>query len=175
MLSGVSHGAKLRRKAVYGVRAAAPWWPAAVALVALPGCGASGIVTPVYDEATRELVRLDYDYDRDGRVDVRTFMEKGRAVRLVGDTDSDGRPDRWEYYDASGGFVRLGGSSAGDGIEDSWLYASGDQRRVELATSRDGFVDRREFYRGDLLVRVEVDTNRDGRQSAVGAGPTARR
>ena len=41
-------------------------------------------MTPIYDPATRELVRLDYDINGDGRIDVRTYMAGGRPVRLEG-------------------------------------------------------------------------------------------
>jgi hypothetical protein len=70
--------------------------------------------------------------------------------------------DRWEYYGASGELLRVGGSSIGDGLQDIWVRVAGDERRVDTSTRRDGVVDRREIYRGDVLVRVEADTNHDG-------------
>ncbi|MBM3779077.1 MAG: hypothetical protein FJW23_12735, partial [Acidimicrobiia bacterium] len=166
----VSHGAKLceacgrgfrvLRSRVRGGAAAGVFGAAAL----LPACGGeSGVVTPAYDEGTGALVRIDYDYDSDGRVDVQTFLDDGRVVRLEGDSDADGLVDRWEYYDENGELARLGGSSQADGIEDSWLYQTGDDRRVEISTARDGVVDRTEYYRQDVLVRTETDTNGDGR------------
>ncbi len=132
--------------------------------VALSGCAVDeGKMTPIYDPATRDLIRLDYDINRDGRVDVRTFMANGRPVRLEGDQDGDGRLDRWEYYDQNERLIKLGTSTERDGIEDTWLYQSGDTRRIETSTARDGVVDRWEFYQGSRLTRVEMDTNRDGR------------
>ena len=56
---------------------------------------------------------MDFDYDGDGRIDVRTYMRDGKPTRLEGDTNGDGLVDRWEYYDASGALTRVGGSTAG--------------------------------------------------------------
>lgn len=132
-------------------------------LAAVQGCAADeGTVTPVYDPATRDLVRLDYDIDRDGRVEVRTFMANGKPVRLEGDQDRDGKVDRWEYYGTDGQLLKLGTSSGRDGVEDTWLYQAGTSRRIEMSTARDGVVDRFEYYEGPQLVRVETDVNRDG-------------
>lgn len=133
-------------------------------VVSVAGCrGGGGTMTPIYDPATRELIRLDYDTNGDGRVDVRTYMAGGRPVRLEGDQDGDGKLDRWEYYGPDGALLKLGTSSARDGVEDTWLFQSGGaDRRIEIATGRDGIVDRFEFYAGPDLVRVETDANRDG-------------
>jgi hypothetical protein len=116
----------------------------------------------VYDDHTHQLVRLDYDYNRDGRIDVRTFMKNGRVERLEGDADGDGRIDRWEYYDANGKLLRVGGSTRHDGVEDTWAYQTGDTLRLDISTRRDGVVDRREHYQGNVLTATETDTNHDG-------------
>lgn len=123
------------------------------------GCVSQPPVTPVYDATTHQLVRLDYDYDADGQVDVRTYMKQGQAVRFEGDTNKDGLIDRWEYYDAAGALERLGGSSQGDGVEDTWLYRSGSDVRIEISTRGNRTVDRREYYRENVLVRTDSDTN----------------
>jgi hypothetical protein len=130
----------------------------------LAGCSSeqSG-TTPVYDPVTRELARIDYDYNADGVIDVRTYMRAGKPQRLEGDADADGRVDRWEYYDHRGEIERVGASSQQDGTEDTWISRSGGETRMEISTQRDGRVDRREFYRGDVLLRAESDTDRDGR------------
>jgi hypothetical protein len=119
-------------------------------------------VTGVYAPDTRTLVRLDYDYNGDGRVDVRTYVRGGTPTRLEGDTDGDGLVDRWEYYAASGELLRIGGSTEADGREDVWVRMGGGERHVEISTRRDGIVDRREVYEGERLVRSEADTNHDG-------------
>ncbi|MGH9349717.1 MAG: hypothetical protein ACRD26_20895 [Vicinamibacterales bacterium] len=118
--------------------------------------------TGVYAHDSRALLRLDYDYDGDGRIDVRTYMRQGRPVRLEGDGNRDGLIDRWEYYGRDGELLRIGGSTRGDGREDMWVRTSGDERVVEISMRRDGVIDRREVYHGDTLVRAESDTNHDG-------------
>lgn len=137
--------------------------PFAVAIgVVAAACAPQPVATPVYDAQSRALLRIDYDYNADGRVDVRTYMKNGRPEHLEGDADGDGKVDRWEYYNDAGVLERVGGSTAHDGIEDTWAYQSGGETRVDLSTRRDGTVDRREFYRGDRLLRTESDTNGDG-------------
>ena len=133
----------------------------------LGACSATPQAFGVYTHDTRVLVRLDYDYNADGAIDVRTYMRNGRPVRLEGDTDGDGRVDRWEYYGANGELLRIGASSEDDGREDTWIRTSGGERHVDISTARDGVIDRREVYRGDTLVRVEFDDTRRG-------GPTRR-
>jgi hypothetical protein len=134
-----------------------------LALAAAAGCSTQSGATPVYDPNTRELTRIDYDYNADGIVDVRTFMRAGKPLRLEGDANGDGTVDRWEHYDQSGQLERVGASSQQDGTEDTWIYRFGDETRMELSTARDGRIDRREFYRGDVLVRAESDSDGDGR------------
>lgn len=127
------------------------------------GAGPQGTATPVYNERSRELERIDYDYDGNGVADVRTYMQAGKPVRLEGDANADGKTDRWEYYDANGQVTRVGASSLQDGVEDTWIVSAGRDRRMERSMARDGRVDRWEFYRGEVLTRAEADTDRDGR------------
>lgn len=141
--------------------------PASFCVLALLAAACSappqGAATPVYNAQSRELERIDYDYNGDGAVDVRTYMQAGRPVRLEGDADADGRIDRWEYYDGQGRVTRVGASSQQDGIEDTWIYADGSDTRMEISSGRDGRIDRREYYRADVLLRAEADADRDGR------------
>lgn len=134
-----------------------------MSVAAVSACAPQSVVTPVYDVATRTLLRLDYDYDANGVIDVRTYMKEGHPFRLEGDANQDGVVDRWEYYGPGGRLERVGGSTLDDGREDSWVYTSGDELRLDLATGRDGVVDRREYYKADVLLRTESDNNRDGR------------
>src|SRR5258706_14186597 len=102
-------------------------------------------VTPVYDPAGT-IRRLDYDTDRDGRIDMRAYLENGRTVRIEADGNGDGVVDRWEYYRADGQLDRLGTSSESDGVEDTWVVQSGDQRRGGIATRPDGGGDPHECH-----------------------------
>jgi hypothetical protein len=137
----------------------------AVLAVCLIAVGCANAPAPraagVYAHDSRVLLRLDYDYDGDGRVDVRTYMRNGRPVRLEGDGNRDGAIDRWEYYGSKGELLRIGGSTRGDGHEDTWVRSQGGLRIVDISTRRDGNVDRQEEYEGDTLVRVAADTNGD--------------
>lgn len=135
---------------------------AILTLLVTSACRRGPWTTAVYDEKTHQLIRIDYDYNRDGRVDVRTYMKNGHVERLEGDADGDGRVDRWEYYDEHGTLLRVGGSTQHDGVEDTWAYTSGDDVRLEISTRRDGVVDRREFYHANVLTKTESDTNHDG-------------
>lgn len=128
----------------------------------LTGCSSPARVYGVYAHDTRVLLRLDYDYNADGVIDVRTYMRNGAPVRLEGDANGDGRIDRWEYYSSAGELLRVGGSTQGDGREDTWARVVDGDTHVDLSTRRDNIVDRREVYRGGVLVRAESDTNYDG-------------
>lgn len=122
-------------------------------------------VAGVYDEQTRELVRVDLDRDGDGRIDVRTYTRGSLPLRTEVDTDGDADVDRWEYLDANGQLRSVGSASNGDsGLEDTWTWmvdATGE-RRVDLARQRDRRITRREYYRDDRLVRADEDTSGDG-------------
>jgi hypothetical protein len=119
-------------------------------------------VLPIYDQAGL-LFRLDYDTDRDGRIDMRAYLDNGRTVRIEADGNGDGLVDRWEYYAADGRLDRLGTSSESDGVEDMWVVQNGSEMRVDVSTRRDGIANRHEFHDGGRLVRAEQDTNGDGR------------
>ena len=140
-------------------------WCAGAALLAGGACSPAG-PRPVasYDRTTRQLVRLATDLNGDGRVDQWTYMAGPRPLRAEVDADGDGRIERWEYFGDSGVLQVIGTSSAGDGVEDMWSWAAdeGGERRVDVSRGRDRVVDRREFYRGETLVRAEEDGNLDG-------------
>jgi hypothetical protein len=127
----------------------------------LVGC-ARDRVTPVYD-ASGAIKRIDYDTDRDGRIDMRSYLANGQTVRIEADGNGDGVVDRWEYYGAGGELARLGTSSESDGVEDTWVVQTGDQMRVDISTRRDGVADRHELHEHGITVRAEQDTNGDGR------------
>jgi len=135
----------------------------AVALVgAADRCGPGPRAFGVYAHETGVLVRVDYDANRDGRIDTRAYMRDGRPRRVEIDANGDDLIDRWEYYGAAGVLERVGTSTLRDGREDAWTRDTGRERHVDLSTRRDGVIDRREVYRGGALVRAETDTNRDG-------------
>jgi len=131
------------------------------ALLALSSC-AGEQVSPVYDGAGM-VRRLDYDTNRDQRIDMRAYVLNGQTVRIEADGNGDGVVDRWEYYRPGGELDRIGTSSQADGVEDTWVAQTGNDMRVDVATRRDGIPDRHEFHTDGVLVRAEQDTNGDGR------------
>lgn len=121
---------------------------------------------PTYDTKTGRLTELTYDRNKNGIVDTWTDMDGNRPLRSRIDLDEDGKIDRWEYYDASGALVKVGFSRKHDGKVDAWAFSGpdGTVARVEISTAGDErTIDRREFYEHGTLVRVEEDSNGDGR------------
>jgi hypothetical protein len=132
-----------------------------------------------YDEATGKLTELTYDADKNGRIDTWTEMDGSRPLRSRIDRDEDGRIDRWEYYDETGRLSKVGFSRRAGERPDAWAYSTPEGRidRIEIASSGDpSRIDRWEFYDAagprrtegtdgtGALLRVEEDTDRDGRR-----------
>ncbi len=131
-----------------------------------------------YDKSTGKLTELTYDANKNGRIDTWTEMDGIKPLRSRVDSNEDGRIDRWEYYDETGRLVKVGFSRKADEQPDAWAYStvSGRIDRIEVSSTGDPVhIDRWEFYdttgaaagagvdgTGPLL-RVEEDTNRDGR------------
>jgi hypothetical protein len=128
----------------------------------LAGC-ASEDARPVYGPDSRLLERIDYDTDRNGRVDARLYFSQGRPARLEVDANADGLVERWELYSRDGNMEKLGTSSLGDGRVDTWVTQADNTMTFQMSTRRDGVIDRNEVHEGGLLRRLELDTNRDGR------------
>jgi hypothetical protein len=143
-----------------------------VAVVSLPcmsaceqGANARRTV-PSYDTYSSRLVQLSADQNGDGRLDQWTYMDGAKVFRGEADRDGDGRIDRWEYFAEDSSLIKVGGASRGDGVEDMWTDpapASGAELHIARSLQRDRRADRHEYFRGDVLVRVEEDTNADGR------------
>jgi hypothetical protein len=127
------------------------------------GCDDPAAPRPVYDTATRELVRLDVDTTGDGWIDIRTYARGSRVMRTEIDSDQDGRIDRWEYLAEGNQLAMLGTSSVAAGPEDTWTFPeSGGEIRVDRLQSGEHAATRHEFYRAGVLTRAEEDTNGDG-------------
>ena len=140
-----------------------------IGLTVLGGCATEPQLrraVPSYDDFSGRLMQLTADQDGDGRTDQWTYLDGTRAIRGEADTDGDGRIDRWEYFDAASALTRVGTSSRGDGVEDTWTYptpAKDGESIVATSRNRDRVFGHREFFRGQVLVRIEDDTNSDGR------------
>src|ERR1044071_3327555 len=86
----------------------------------LAGC-ASEDARALYGPDSRLLERINYDTDRNGRVDPRLYFSQGRPTRLEVDADADGLIERWELYRTDGSLEKLGTSALGDGRADTWV------------------------------------------------------
>jgi hypothetical protein len=122
-------------------------------------------VEPVYDTTTGKLRLLQYDSNRDGKIDTWSYVNGSQVVRIEVDRDGDGRVDQWQYYEGGQRVQKVGFSMRGDGKEDAWLYLGPDGTiaRVESSPRRDGTVSRIEHYENGALTRAEEDTDGDGR------------
>ena len=129
-----------------------------------------------YDQTTGKLTELTYDANKNGRIDTWTEMDGTRPIRSRIDSNEDGRIDRWEYYDEAGRLAKVGFSRKADEKPDAWAYSSASGRidRIEVSSTGDpAHIDRWEFYDPvgaevgvdgtGAMLRVEEDTNRDGR------------
>jgi hypothetical protein len=129
-----------------------------------------------YDRTTGKLTELTFDANRNGRIDTWTEMDGMRPVRSRIDTNEDGRIDRWEYYDREGRLTKVGFSRKNGDAPDAWAFSTSNGRieRIESSSTADERrIDRWEFYDTGVagsgsegtgpLLRVEEDTNHDGR------------
>jgi hypothetical protein len=141
------------------------------ALLAASSCSrpedpASKTTRPTYDKTTGKLSQLTYDRNGNGVIDTWTDMDGARPLRSRIDQDENGTPDRWEYYDEQGKLLKVGFSRGNTGKPDAWGFSGPDGKvaRVEISSAADERkIDRWEFYADTVLVRVELDTNEDGR------------
>ena len=140
-----------------------------VMLACLPvGCAAFSQqrrTVPSYDAFSGRLVQLSADQSGDGRINQWTYLDGNRVYRGEADADGDGHIDRWEYFDANSRLTRVGTSTANDGVEDTWTMVTlvNGEGRVDRSVARDRHIDRHEYYVDGALVRVELDSNGDGR------------
>jgi len=79
-------------------------------------------LTTIYQSG--EIVVQEFDNNFDGRIDTKLFFNNGKPIRAERDlagrsTESQWRPDRWEYYDGDK-MVRMGTDLDGDGKVDHW-------------------------------------------------------
>ena len=148
-------------------------WPVVAGVIALTaGCSSASrdrvvpSVRGTYDKTSGKLTQIAYDRNHNGRPDTWTDMDGSRPIASRIDQDEDGTIDRWEYYDAAGALVKVGFSRKNNGTPDAWAYSRPDGSPLRIETSSTGHesaIDRREFYEGGQIVRVEEDTNGDGR------------
>jgi hypothetical protein len=133
-----------------------------IALAASAGCNATsspvGQATPIYNPKTGKLSELTMDRNGDGRVDMWVTMDGVHLQSIRIDRHGTGQPDRWEYY-TQGSAVAGSQPSAGSLFDAKTVIV-----RAEEANGPDPKkITRWEYYTDGVLVRVDEDTDFDGR------------
>ena len=149
---------------IVGMIAAAGSGVWAYRLVGLYGDGpfASGFHRERDPATGRSMLVQEYMTSK-GRVR-RTIDERYQVKEFRIDTNLDGVDDG-RFILEGGALTKVGFSLAGDGLIDAWAYqdAANQIVRIEVATKRDGRVDRWEHYANGQMVRVDIDSNFNGR------------
>lgn len=111
----------------------------------------------------KTLICREVDTNLDGIKDtVRTFNEKGEALREEADTDYDGKIDLWMSF-VGGRLAEENVDTNGDGKPDQWkVYVNGQLSRIKRDRNFDGQPDVWEIYANGRLERMGVDETHDG-------------
>ena len=101
-----------------------------------------------YDPKSGRLKTLQFDQNKNGRMDGTSYMDGTRVIRVEMDQDEDGKIDKWEYYDEHNKIEKVGSSSRDDEVQDTFAYpdANGFLARVEYDTDGDGAIDKRDLF-----------------------------
>ena len=154
-----------------------PHYAAAAALAVATGCRPAPPPPPttsaVYSPTSGRLEQIVADRDGDGTAEARAYMDGAALLRIELDRDADGEPDRWEYYqpatDAAAGqaattIVRVDEANGpGSAVTRHEFFEAGHIVRVEEDTDLDGRIDKWEQYAGDVLRSVALDLEGRGR------------
>ena len=107
----------------------------------------------IHEATTRSGAHIRRVFADDSVRVLRTEVSGGGEPPISFEASLDGTPDR------------IGFSSINDGVIDAWSITDPKtgERHVEMSTRRNGKIDRWEHYVKDALIRVELDTNGDGK------------
>jgi len=163
---------------------------ALIALLAAPSlvAAADGLVREVpgqraHYDAAGNLVRAEFDDDRDGRFEARETYRDGARTGREEDLDGDGRWERRFRWEADGSASCVEDPGTGP-VRTTRFGPDGQVRRVEEDADRDGRPESSWSYGGGALVavekpggrwhyeagalrRAELDADRDGRPERV--------
>ncbi len=116
------------------------------------------------EDSRRVLICREVDTNLDSIKDVmRTFNDKGEAMREEADTNYDGNVDSWITF-SHGRIVKHELDRNGDGKPDQWkYYVQGKLSRIQRDGNFDGKADVWEIYVRGQLDRVGIDVDFDGR------------
>jgi hypothetical protein len=113
-----------------------------------------------YDGQGRIAI-VEYDSDGDSRPDYIAHYDERRQIRLIEvDEDHDSWVDRFEHYDAAGVLEKVGRCRKAERAE---VLEDGIVVRIETDSDRDGRPDRWQSWERGRLVSEELDTDGDGR------------
>ncbi len=115
------------------------------------------------EDSRRVIICREVDSNLDGAKDVvRTYDEKGEALREEADANYDGKMDTWITF-ARGRIAKYEVDSNRDGQPDETrYYLRGELTRIQRDTNFDGKPDTFEIYRDGVLERMGVDLDFDG-------------
>jgi hypothetical protein len=121
----------------------------------------------------QKLEKVGFSRANDGKEDAWSFVNAdGSIARIEVSTRRDGTVNRVEYY-AKDSMTRAEEDTDGDGKPDKWeTYDAGRLASVAFDTTHRGTPDRRLIYMPDGNARLEVDAKGDGHFVAV-SEPTA--
>jgi len=116
------------------------------------------------EDRRRVLICREVDTNLDGVKDVvRTYNERGEALKETADTNYDGKVDKWVTF-SRGRIVKIETDTSGNGKPDETnVYMAGKLSRAQLDRDGDGKIDVWEIYEEGKLQRRGVDLDRDGR------------
>lgn len=113
-------------------------------------------------DGTRQLSMQFFDLNRDKKIDLAKFFEKGKLARTETDLDYDGIVDVISLYDPISGELKKKIQADGD-TSITKYYFKNELRRKELDRNADGKPDMWIYYRGGKVSRTEIDKNFDGK------------
>lgn len=116
------------------------------------------------DEAGHRTIA--FDTNNDGKPDIKRVMNGDREICRITELKRDGRPNMFEYFDASGQIRRRESDYLGDGTANLIEhYEGGKLVRREFDTANHGRLDTWDFFdpATGLLAKRERDTTGDGR------------
>ena len=122
------------------------------------------IVHEPCDESGNKVESLDAN--NDGKADIKRVMKNGKEICRITDLNHDGKPDMYEYYDASGQVRRREADYDDNNVVNSIEYfENGKLVRRELDTTNQGRIDTWDFFdpATGARIRRERDTTGDGK------------
>jgi hypothetical protein len=116
-----------------------------------------------YSILNNELVRTIYDSDFDGSPDRWDYYENGLVARSESDRNRDGKPDFWWFYNEMGQLLRMELDDDSDGQADSWtLYENDLERESTSDLDFDGQIDEWIVFENGFYKERRISFRNDG-------------